>query len=376
MNVCIDAQAAVGQRAGVGRYTARLIRGLAAEAGADRLSAFCFDFRGRGSALASPHVQLRPCRWPGRLARFGWDTLGWPTFDRYAGPADVYHFPNFVVPPLARGRAVVTVHDVSFVRFPQFAETRNLRYLTARIRGSLDRADAIITDSEFSAREIADALGAPRERIAAIHLGIGEEFAPPSPERRASVLKRLGLDGPYLLTVGTVEPRKNLPFLVDVFERLGGFAGALVIAGMPGWKTGPILERIDRSRRREDIRYLRFVDDADLPALYAGAAVFVLTSFYEGFGFPPLEAMACGAPVVSSDGGSLPEVLGSAARIVPGFDAGDWAAEIERVLADPELRKAMREAGRRHAARFTWAETARRTWDVYRRLGGRESGSS
>jgi alpha-1,3-rhamnosyl/mannosyltransferase len=260
------------------------------------------------------------------------------------------------------------VHDLSFLRFPQFAEERNRRYLSARIRDTVARADAVIADSQSGAAEIVEDLGVPADRVVPIHLGIGPEFRRPSPEYVVHVLRRLAIDRPYLLTVGTVEPRKNLPFLVEVFERLTAFDGLLVIAGACGWKYEPILARMRRSPRADSIRYLEYADEADLPSLYAGAAVFLCASFYEGFGFPPLEAMACGTPVVSSPGGSLAEMLGDAAVLPDTFDAGRWTTEIELLLSDTDRRAQLIEAGAGRAASYTWDETARRTADLYRRV--------
>ena len=316
-----------------------------------------------------PGAGQRAVHWcPGRLARAAWKTFGWPPFERFAGKADLYHFPNFVLPPLGAGRSVVTIHDLSFLRFPDFAEKRNLAYLSARIPDTVRRADAILTDSLFSAGEICERLNADPERVFAVHLGIDERFAPPPAGKIQAVRRELGLDRPYLLTVGTLEPRKNVPFLVDVFENLPDFDGDLVVAGRRGWKDGPILERLHESSRAGRIRVLEDVDDGQLPALYAGASLFVLASFYEGFGFPPLEAMACGTPVLSSAGGSLPEVLGNAAIVLNSFDADLWSGEARRILSDTALRTSLVERGRARAAAYNWERTAAETWAVYRKV--------
>jgi len=370
MRVCVDIQSVLAQRAGVGRYTRSLVQHLAAEPAIAELALFYFDFRRRGLPFDPAGARPRAVRWlPGRAASFLWKTVNWPPFQWFAGEADVYHFPNFVLPPLRGGKAVVTIHDMSFLRYPAFAEARNRRYLTARIADTARRADAIITDSRFSAGEITALLKADPARVHPIHLGIADSFRPPDAAAAAAARRRLGIARPYLLTVGTVEPRKNLPFLADVFERLEGvYRGALVVAGTAGWHVEPILRRMRESPRAADIRYISYVADADLPSLYAGADLFLCASFYEGFGFPPLEAMACGAPVVSSCGGALREVLGDGARLIEGFDADGWAGTVARLLADEPGRRALAAAGRRRAARYSWAETARRTADVYRQV--------
>jgi len=368
MRVCIDIQSAIAQRAGVGRYTRMLVEHLAAtRAPADELALFYFDFQRKGVPFPVPGATQRACRWlPGRFVQKAWKTMGWPSVDLFAGRADLFHFPNFIRPPLSRGRSVVTIHDVAFLRMPGTIEERNYRYLTSRIRETVEKSDAIIAVSEFTRREIIELLGVPAERVTAIHSGIEPPpgFRPPpasgNPKSKTENRK-------FLLTVGTLEPRKNYPFLIDVFDRLD-FDGDLVIAGGRGWKFDPILERVEQSPKKARIRILNYVGDDELETLYRDCSLFVFPSQYEGFGFPPLEAMARGIPVVSAATGSLPEVLGDAAELVEGFDAGDWAARITRVLADGNLRRDLAARGPLQAAKYTWAETARKTWELYRTL--------
>jgi glycosyltransferase involved in cell wall biosynthesis len=369
MKVCIDVQSTIAQRAGVGRYTRMLVENLARSRNSDELALFFFDFMRRGMPYDVDGAELRDIRWfPGRAAQLAWKKINWPPFDAFSGPSDVYHFPNFILPPLTQGKSVVTIHDMSYLRHPEFAEKKNLEYLTAKIRETTSRADAIITVSTFSAQEVMDTMQVPREKIYPIHLGIDESFRPPTDGAVAKMRSDLALDRPYLLTVGTLEPRKNIAFLVDVFERMEKFDGYLVIAGMKGWKYEPILKRIQSSPAAERIRYLEYVEDGALPALYAGAECFLITSHYEGFGFPPLEAMACGTPAVSSCGGSLKEVLGDAAVTIESFDAEQWATQVTTLLEDTDRREQLSAKGRAHAAGYTWAKTAQKTWDVYRSL--------
>ena len=271
--------------------------------------------------------------------------------------------------PVRRGRTVLSIHDMSFERFPEFAEARNRAYLHANVARSVARADLIVTDSEFSRREIEELLPEARGRVRTTLLGISPDFRPAPGAAVAEVRAKLGLSRPFLLDVGTIEPRKNLPFLVDFWEALAPEGVDLVVAGAPGWRCEPIFARFAEAGRRHPGRfhYVRYVPDGLLEALYTAASLFAIPSHYEGFGFPPLEAMACGTPVLSSDGGSLPEVLGDAARIVPGFEKDAWAdAALALLREDPDARAARSAAGRAHAARYTWERCARETLAVYR----------
>ena len=371
MRICVDIQSAVSQRAGVGRYTRNLVEHLAPlMAPTDDLNLFYFDFHRRGLDFPCPGAHLKPVRWfPGKYAQQAWKRLHWPPFDWFSGKADLYHFPNFTIPPVTQGKKIVTIHDMSFLRYPEFSEKKNLDYLSAFIPDTVRRADAIITISEFSRGEIIDLLGLDPARVFATPLGVTPGCVrPPAPDI-ARTRRHLKLDRPYILTVGTLEPRKNIPFLIEVFEHLEGFDGELVIAGMKGWKVDPILDRMNSSPLRDRIRYLEYVPDGDLFSLYAGAELFIMTSFYEGFGLTPLEAMACGAPVVSSMGGSLPEMLkGKAAVLIPGFEATTWAATITALLNDPDQRQELARQAPAHAARFSWQDTALKTLDVYRKV--------
>ncbi len=370
MKVCLDIQASLGQRAGVGRYVRELLAHLGAEARGDELSAFYFDFKRTGLDSLPSGVKLRACRWmPGRVAQGAWKKIGFPPYDWFAGRADLYHFPNFIRPPLTRGcKSVVTIHDVSFLRMPETTEAKNLAWLTSEIRQTAERADAILTDSHFSAREICELLPVSPDKVFPVWLGLTPFGPPASAEVVAQMRQSLGLEKPYLLMVGTIEPRKNIPFLVKVYEALKDFDGDLVLAGGLGWKTGPTLSAISKSPRKNGIRILKHMNDAQLSGLYAGASAFVFPTRYEGFGFPPLEAMGRGAPVISAHNSSLPEVLGDAAEWVKGYDVEEWAQTIRGVLGDSSHEARLRAAGFEQAKKFTWAETAKKTWEVYRCL--------
>lgn len=372
MNVCLDIQSTLARRSGVGRYTYELARHLPSALGSsDVLSLFYFDFSRKGMDFSVPRAREKAVRWlPGRFVQKAWKTVGWPPYNWFAGRADVYHFPNFIRPPLRRGRSVVTIHDVSFLRHPETLEARNLAYLRKCIRNTLDTADAVITDCVTIADEIHERFGTPRERLHPILLGIPADWpAPPAATVEAFRATR-GLHRPYLLHVGTLEPRKNHAFLLEVFDRLSDFDGDLVFSGSRGWKDQPILDRIARSPFRDRIRLLDFVPDSELPSLYAGAELFLFPSLYEGFGFPPLEAMRCGVPVLASPGGSLREVVGTGAEILEIDDPDRWVAAIRRLLSDSSVRSERIAAGQACADQYAWSRTASQTVDLYRKLAG------
>lgn len=369
MQICIDVQSAVAQRAGVGRYTLQLVRHMAPLLDHDKLRLFYFDFKRNGLPGVGREATHKAVQWcPGRVVQGLWKTLSWPPANWLSGSADLYHSPNFILPPLTQGKSVVSIHDMSFMRFPEFAESRNYDYLSRRIADTVERADAIITISNFSAEEIHHFFPASRGKVKTTYLAAADGFTAPDACITTTIRKQLNLERPYLLTVGTIEPRKNIGFLVEVFENLHDYDGDLVIAGMPGWKVESTMERIRTSPLADRIRIINYVSEENLPGLYAGADLFLTTSHYEGFGLPPLEAMACNTPVISSAGGSLAEVLSDGAILIEPFDADLWRENIMHILTDSTARDTLIHAGSARCKQFSWNRTARDTLAVYREV--------
>jgi glycosyltransferase involved in cell wall biosynthesis len=370
MKLALTLQPAVTQQAGIGRYTRELATHLIPLLDPNtQLRLDYFDFRRKAAipeALQS-HKGLHPVRWiPGNVAEKMWHKLSFPPYECIHGKADLVHYTNFLAAPQRKGKSVVTIHDLSFMRFPQYTETRNLQNLTRGIQTTARRADAIITVSRFSASEVATFLNVPQAKIHPTHLGIAGTFQRPCETDIETFRTRNGLIRPYILTVGTIEPRKNLKFLIRLFEHLKDYDGDLIIAGGLGWHYEPILEQLQKSPRAKQIRRIGFISDGDLPALYAGADAFLLTSFYEGFGLPPLEAMACRTPVVSSSGGSLAEVLQSGAIVHDHYDLEAWATSVMSVITDLAIRQQQVESGIKVVKQYTWQKTAEQTLHVYR----------
>lgn len=371
MEICIDYQPAVSQCAGIGRYT-RMLASEIAEllSDEDKLRLHYCDFRRNAKVDNIPNAEFVPFRLvPGAVLQRLWRRVGFPPYDALAGRADLFHFTNFITYPVRRGKSVVTIHDMSFERFPEFTEEKNLNNLKKGIRNTVHRADSIITISEFSRTEIEQIIPESKGKTHVTHLGISDYFRRASKEEIAGVKKELGIARPFIMTVGTVEPRKNLGFLVDVFEGLvdSGMDIDLVVSGARGWKCEAIFEKFANTKYHDRLHYMGFVPDGKLHALYSAADLFVTTSFYEGFGFPPLEAMACGTPVLSSAGGSLPEVLGDAATVVSSFDVKEWVHEAKRIFEDTLLKSGMVERGKKRAEQFRWSNTAKATLDIYRK---------
>jgi glycosyltransferase involved in cell wall biosynthesis len=342
--------------AGTGRY----VRGLLA----------AFAARGEPDVLTVEATRRSPANAPGRialgLAREGyWYPLGLDRRARRAG-ADVVHVPAGLGPTRPRLPLVVTIHDVLPLRHPEWftaALVGHVRHVLPRIARAAAR---VVTVSEHARGEIVELMGVPAERVVAVHNGIDAGFAPREPDDEW-LERRFGLRRPYVLSTGTLEPRKNLRAVLDAMPALPDDV-SLAVAGGHGWHAGPIEDALERFGGRA--KRLGFVGDGDLAALYAGAACFVFPSLGEGFGLPPLEAMACGAPVVCSDRTSLPEVVGDAAVLVDPEDPGALVAAVRGVLADPARAEDLRRRGIERARGFTWERAAERTAAVYREAAG------
>ncbi len=371
--VAIDVTAAVTQRAGVGRYTRELFEALAGLADVPTLRPFYIapDARYSLAAGAAPiHVDKAIRSW--RLEMLARHLARAPAHGPWDG-ADVYHAPDVVYPPVRRMPVVMTVHDLSYLVYPRYHTRLNGGYLRLITPAVTRRAGLIIADSEATRRDLVERAHVAPRKVRVIYPGISALFRrPPPPDRLRAVRERYGLPDAFILSVGTLEPRKNLAGTLRAYRLLRnrlGDAPPLALVGDAGWR----LDEADLFGAQEDpsLRRLGFVPDEDLPALYAACSAFVYPSFYEGFGLPVAEALALGAPVVTSNLSSLPEVAGDAALLVNPRDVEDIAAALARVLQDDALATRLRTAGPARAARFTYEHCARRTVDVYEEaLGG------
>src|SRR5690242_15841394 len=309
----------------------------------------------RGAVMYAPNTDYRLLP----QARFIGRHLQWPATIRRLHP-DVYFGPAGALPLGRLGcPAVITVHDLAIYRNPRWFPGRQPLSTRLVVPRSVLRADVVISVSENTAHDIVDIFGIDRARIQVVPHGISPKFRPMGAEERAEARARLGLPERFILFVGTIEPRKNLETLLDAWVLMRDRPD-LVVVGSWGWNYEAVRDKMARLGPR--LHHLDSVDPDELPALYNLARVVAHPAWYEGFGLPPLEAMACGTPVVVSDRSSLPEVVQDAGIIVPAGEPDEWRKALERVVGDTQLAADLRHKGILRAARFSWDRAARLTW--------------
>jgi glycosyltransferase involved in cell wall biosynthesis len=369
MRIGIDIRSlAAGKRTGVEEYTIGLLEELFRS---HPEHTYILFFNAWGAvepdlsfASGYPHVSLRRFRVPNKLLNLSLWYFAWPKLDRLIGGVDVFFMPNLNFAAFSREvKVIVTAHDLSFEYFPEtFSWKQRLWHFAIGFRSLLRRADRIVAVSRSTADDIATEYNIPQEKIAVIPSGIAERFKPMSrndPSLRA-VQEKYRLPYRFILYLGTIEPRKNLDALVRAFEVFQGTAFGeaakhdLVLAGRPGWKYTELFRRIAASPAREHIHLVGFIDDADKPALYNLASVFVYPSLYEGFGFPPLEALASGVPVIASHVASLPEVVGTAGILIDPYRPDEILQALRAVTQYRTLREKLRARAMTERDRFSW----------------------
>ena len=378
MPIYIDVSSAVHSKAGIGRYASSLAQALVARQ-PGRFALFYNRVKGSQPPAGLEHVPRRTVRagykpwrmavWLGQLAGLG--------FNRLVPGAELFHATEHLLPPLHDVPTVLTVHDMIFKLFREHQKPLNYWYLNATMPLYCRRADAIITVSRSSKRDIVAHYGLDPAKITVVYEAAAPEFRPAAPAELEAVRRRYGLPERFAIHVGTIEPRKNLGRLIEALQRLRdrGLVVPLVVVGARGWLYDEFFRRLGELDIREDVYFPGFVPTADLPLLYGAATVALVPSVYEGFGLPVLEAMACGTPVVSSDRSSLPELGGDAVHYFDPYDVEEMAAAIQEVWTDAERRREMRERGLARAARFSWEQAARETLAVYERLLGGSLGA-
>ena len=366
--VCVDLSAAAHERAGLGRYAANLalsLRPLLPE-----LSIFINDLRESAlrpplSELPTHTVGLPRQRWRLRAAA---SYFGAPGLDQAFRGVDLYHATEHLLPAM-RAPSVFTLHDAAYLHFPQYHLPRNRLFLRLMMPRFLARTEAVIAVSAFTGRDAAQIYRVPAHKLHIVPEGVEPRFRPLPESAKAEVRARYRLPERFILFVGTIEPRKNLLVLLEAYAALRRQAEladvGLVIAGGKGWLYSEFFERLRALGLDDSVTLTGYLPDADLPALLNCAEVFAFPSVFEGFGLPPLEAMACGVPVVCSNAASLPEVVGEAGPLLPPGDIAAWVAALARVLSDAGWRANLQTLGLAQARRFTWEAAARQTVAVY-----------
>jgi glycosyltransferase involved in cell wall biosynthesis len=376
--VAIDVTAAIHQGGGIGRYTRCLVTALATAPHPFNLTLYWTAPRHAPVPdwlWLLPNVRLRRIPLPERTATILWQRARLPVpIEALIGPQDICHFPDFVMPPVGRARRVLTIHDLSFRLVPEAADAGLRRYLERVVPRSARRADLVLADSQATQRDITVHLGVPAAKTAVLYSGVGPEFQPVGDAARlAAVRQRYALPARFVLSLGTLQPRKNYRRLIQAYaglQRDGNPDWDLVIAGRPGWLYADLAEDVQRLGVSNRVHFLTNAGDADLPALYSLAEVFILVSLYEGFGLPALEAMACGTPIIVSNVSSLPEVAGDAGIQVDPLNVPAIASALTALTTDADRRSELRARGLRQAATFTWERAAQQLADHYRQVSG------
>ena len=352
MRIAIDIQSTVGCKTGIGYYTAELLAAM------------------RQVAPQHDYIELEWGRDVNmRLdRRLRWQQYEVPRKTRKT-QAQLLHVTGFDAPLWHSCPTILTVHDLIGMLFPQNLPPASRFYWSRWLPFTIRAADAIIADSVATRDDLNRLLGIPIQRIHVVYLGVQERFKPQPAERVSALRERYLLSRPFILYLGTLEPRKGIDTLIDAFAQIAGsHAIDLIIAGKKGWWWNSLSAQIGRHNLEQRIHFLDYVPDEDLPTLFSAASLFAFPSRYEGFGLPVLEAMACGTPVVCANTSSLPEVTGDAAFLVPANNPTLLADTFRKVIDKPEIAARLSQTGRSRAAEFTWAKAAQTTLEVYHKV--------
>lgn len=371
MKIAIDATAVPPKPMGAGWYVLRLIVHLARLDTSYKFIVFAQRCVQPFLAELPPdrvEIVWLPDKHPAR--RLAWEQTLFPRLIRQSG-ANLLHSPHYTVPLRLPIPTVVTFHDMTFFTHPHLHTLPKRLFFPWMMRRSAKKTNYLIADSENTRRDAIRLLSIPPEKIETVHLGYEDIFRPlDNPELLAATRQKYRLPEKFLLYTGAIEPRKNVSLLLTVFEQLAqrGLEQDLVLAGNLGWMYESVLSQIEGMAARKRVHRLGHVAYTELPPIYNLADVFVYPSIYEGFGLPPLEAMACGVPVITSNISSMPEFVGNAGILVPPDDETALMQAIERVLQDASLRRRLAVEGPRQASHFTWQHTAQKTLRIYEKV--------
>ncbi len=380
MRIAIDYTAAIRQGAGIGVYVRNLVDALLAQ---DASNQYTLLTSGRASPDHSfptaKNVQGRNIFIPDRYLNILWYRLHAPIpATLFTGAIDIYHGPDFVLPPLGKHvRKIVTIHDLAFLEHPEYAVPSLAAYLRKVVPEAVAAADIVTTVSNEVSRTLVEHFHTPREKLVVVPLGVNRYFRRVTdPLLLDATRYKFDLKHPLVLAVGTQEPRKNHSGLIKAFykaQKEKNGPAMLAIAGNTGWLYEETQQLVKELHLEKKVRFLGRVTDHELVTLYSSADIFAFPSFFEGFGIPPIEAMACGAPVITSNTSSLPEVAGDAALLVDPHNVDELAEAITRLTKDEGLRDELRQKGYQRVKEFSWEVSANKMLTLYQRLYQRQT---
>ena len=367
MQIAIDAYHGLFKSGGIARYTRGLISALAEISATEKFILFYNRFREQGIAWKpkSESCRIHQLYFPRRLLEKMWHSVNWPRIESFCGKIDLFHGLHFILPPVRNARRVLTVHDLTYLKFPDYFSNQGLNQCgyQKELPTSIAHADAVIAVSQKTREDLIEILNIPQEKVRVIHEGVDLQFFNHVKGKNAAAVRALyDLYAPYIVfLVGTPEPRKNLIKTVTAVRRAAPQLMLVLIGPQKDLKS--LLNGNYRN-----IKLTGIVPDAHLPALLSGAQISIYPSLYEGFGLPVLESMACGVPVITSRKGALPEVAGDAALLVDPQDVSSIAGAISELINDDVLQNRLKAAGKKRVAQFTWQKAAAATLSLYREL--------
>lgn len=371
MTIAFDVSYIQKQRTGYGRYSTELLQGLIENDHDNKYIlhgwSYSLDME-KISTYKSDKICLNTTRIPGLIKRTYWNSIRTPKLESLIGEFDIFFGAEPLLPPTGK-KTIATMHDLSYKRYPQFFEAGVRKWDPYVIR-SMDQANAVIVPSNNTKNDLIELLHVPAEKIHIVYPPVGGNFSPQGSERDKALLREMGTPEQYILFTGTLEPRKNIPFLVKAFERFHRDHPEvyLLIAGKRGWLYDDILKSITHSAASKNIRHLDFVSEEMLQALYRSALFFVFPSIYEGWGSPVAEAMASGTPVITSKTSSLGEIGNNAAFLIDPTRADELTDAMRRLYSDENMRKELNRKGLERVIDFSRRNAAEKILGIYRLL--------
>jgi glycosyltransferase involved in cell wall biosynthesis len=374
MKIGVDAQTLLERSAGVTYYTRGLLEAILKQDKKNYYDLLFFRLfhkkpeymLGRGKNFTYKYQQIFPYKFLRYSTYVG---MGVPLIplELFFGKHDLYFFPNFVEYPHWTGKSVVVIHDLSFIKVPQYVTTPNTIFLRKFVSLSARRADHIIVNSEYTKGDVVDVYRVPEDKVTVAYPGVDTDWFKPLAEAEiGAVKKKYGLKKPFLLYLGTLEPRKNIITLLKAYAALGSRSEVdLVLAGKKGWMFEEIFKTVKDLGIKDGVVFTGYVSDEDKPRLLSGAEAFVYPSLFEGFGMPVIEAQACGTPVITSDVTSLPEAAGEAALFVDPYKIDDLKNAMGKLLSSSKLRGDLSRKGLANVKRFDWGTSAKKVLNVF-----------